>query len=668
MQAHGRSVRVQLAFVVLIVAVPLAALIAFLLYDTARRDEASAAGLAMQMAVTTADRTERYVETTRRALEAVTKRPHVREMDPQHCDPQLADLRELHGYLANIVVIDLDGRIICSANKLPAGIVRTGDPALLEAMVAKPRFRISRPFLGSVSKRWTVAMAQPVYGMNEKLAGIVAMGIDLQNWVSFSSMTGQPKGTVHDIVTTEGVIIGRSTEAADWVGRSAAASDIHKRMLERMSGTARALGTDGADRLWGFTPVPGTDWFARSSVSANRVVGPVRERVVEMTFLFTVVMAVALVAVYAVVSRLVRPMQKISEAVAARSAGALDVRVPVGGPREVAELAAELNRAIEAGERRDEHLRRFRAAMDLSGDAILLVDRATMKYVDVNQTFCELLGYSREEVLRMTPMDIFSADRATLERDYDALKEGDASAQVIEGVYLRKDGSTVPVEARRRMVRTEQGWVMVGTATDITERKAAEASLKASEERFRQTFDLAGSGVGLIGMDRRFLRVNRRLCEILGYPEAELLKVTGRQISHPDDLDVINEKRPLLYAGDLEAIRLEKRYVRKDGATIWVMLTITLQRNASGSPSTRSPSTRTSPRKSWRKRSSRRRTTSWRAPTPSSSSSPTSPRTTCRSRCAWWRATRSCCSGATRTSSRATRRSSWPSSSTAPRA
>jgi len=288
--------------------------------------------------------------------------------------------------------------------------------------------------------------------------------------------------------------------------------------------------------------------------------------------------------VYAMVTRLVRPMQRISEAVGRRAAGAADVRIPVGGPREVADLAAELNRAIDASERREEDLRRFRAAMDLSGDAILLVDRATMKYVDVNRTFCELLGYSREEVLGMTPMDIFSADRATLERDYDALKEGDARPQVIEGVYRRKDGTTVPVEARRRMVRTEQGWVMVGTALDITERKAAEASLKASEERFRRTFDLAGSGVALIGLDRRFLRVNPRLCEILGYPEQELLQLTGKQISHPDDLDVIDQQRPRLHSGEIDAIRLEKRYLRKDGSTVWVALTMTMQRDAAGQP------------------------------------------------------------------------------------
>src|SRR6185295_10721602 len=96
------------------------------------------------------------------------------------------------------------------------------------------------------------------------------------------------------------------------------------------------------------------------------------------------------------------------------------------------------------------------------------------------------------------------------------------------------------------------------------------AALRESEERFRRTFELAGSGLAHIAMDRRFMRVNRRLCEILGYPEHELLKLRGKDISHPEDADVINQQRPLLYAGDSDEVRREKRYVKKDGSTVWV--------------------------------------------------------------------------------------------------
>jgi len=112
----------------------------------------------------------------------------------------------------------------------------------------------------------------------------------------------------------------------------------------------------------------------------------------------------------------------------------------------------------------------------------------------------------------------------------------------------------------------------------------AEAALRESEERFRRTFELAASGIAHIGLDRRFIRVNRRLCEILGYPESELIGRTGRDLSHPEDVDVINKQRPRLYAGEISSVRVEKRYVRKDGSTVWVAFTMVVERDGAGKP------------------------------------------------------------------------------------
>jgi diguanylate cyclase (GGDEF)-like protein/PAS domain S-box-containing protein len=125
----------------------------------------------------------------------------------------------------------------------------------------------------------------------------------------------------------------------------------------------------------------------------------------------------------------------------------------------------------------------------------------------------------------------------------------------------------------------------IATQLSLFLRRAdAEASLRQSEERFRRTFELAGVGVAHIGLDRRFQRVNRRFCEILGYPEEELIGITGRDISHPEDQDAMNAQRPRLYAGELEALRGEKRYIRKDGSVVWVAYTLAVERDAAGKP------------------------------------------------------------------------------------
>jgi PAS domain S-box-containing protein len=106
----------------------------------------------------------------------------------------------------------------------------------------------------------------------------------------------------------------------------------------------------------------------------------------------------------------------------------------------------------------------------------------------------------------------------------------------------------------------------------------------ASEARFQRTFELAGLGIAYVALDRRFISVNHRLCEILGYPEQELLRLRGRDISHPEELDAINAQRPELHSGEIPCIRLEKRYLRKDRSVVWVAVTIVLERDAAGKP------------------------------------------------------------------------------------
>ncbi|MEO8755692.1 MAG: PAS domain S-box protein, partial [Casimicrobiaceae bacterium] len=134
-----------------------------------------------------------------------------------------------------------------------------------------------------------------------------------------------------------------------------------------------------------------------------------------------------------------------------------------------------LVRDITAQREGEENLQRLRAAIEISGDGFLLVDRTTMRYIEVNQALCDLTGRTREELLGMTPMEVFNADRATLERDDDAvIADAHCSASLVDGEYRRKDGSVVPVETHRGAFHTDDGWLIVGTARDITARRAAE--------------------------------------------------------------------------------------------------------------------------------------------------------------------------------------------------
>jgi diguanylate cyclase (GGDEF)-like protein/PAS domain S-box-containing protein len=231
-----------------------------------------------------------------------------------------------------------------------------------------------------------------------------------------------------------------------------------------------------------------------------------------------------------------------------------------------------------------EELLRFRVAMDMSGDAIYLVDRETMRFVDVNQTACKRMGYSREELLRLGPQDLLKSSRADIEKLYDEVIAAGAGGVTTESTARTKDGRESMTELHRCALRSENGWTIVSIARDITLRKRAEQALLENEERFRLTFELAGSGIANVDLDGRFQRVNRSLCELLGYSEAELVGRTVKDLSHPEDRDLTDAGRARVRSGELESTGTQKRYLRKDGTTVWVHLTVALVRDAAGSP------------------------------------------------------------------------------------
>ncbi len=115
-------------------------------------------------------------------------------------------------------------------------------------------------------------------------------------------------------------------------------------------------------------------------------------------------------------------------------------------------------------------------------------------------------------------------------------------------------------------------------------RAQAQAALRESEKRHAETIELAAIGIAHVDDAGRYTHVNRWMCELLGYSREELLRMTVKQISHPDDKHVTDKVRAQLRAGEIDSFQMEKRYLRKDGTPVWVQLTISVARDAAGRP------------------------------------------------------------------------------------
>jgi len=229
---------------------------------------------------------------------------------------------------------------------------------------------------------------------------------------------------------------------------------------------------------------------------------------------------------------------------------------------------------------------RYRRTFELAGSGLAQVG-LDGRFMRVNKRLCEMLGYAEGELIGMSVKDIsHPEDRNAVDDRRQNLFTGQAETIQIEKRYLRKDGGTIWAHVAIAMERDAAGKPLyaISVLDDITARKQTDAALRESEERYRRTFELAGSGVAHIGLDRKFIRVNRRLCEILGYPEHELIGMTGRQISHPEDLDVINNERAKMERGEVDHVRVEKRYLRKDGSAVWITFSMVVEHDEHGHP------------------------------------------------------------------------------------
>jgi diguanylate cyclase (GGDEF)-like protein/PAS domain S-box-containing protein len=207
--------------------------------------------------------------------------------------------------------------------------------------------------------------------------------------------------------------------------------------------------------------------------------------------------------------------------------------------------------------------------------------------VKINDTALAWLGYSRDEVVdKFTIDDIFvPAEVPEMRVRFEALvKEGDRFESHCR--LQCRDGSTKNVLLSTTAVRDPDRPALMARSifADTTALAHAEESLRLSEERFRGAFEAAAIGMALVGLEGRFLRVNRALCEIIGYPEPQLLELTCQDITHPDDTQADLAHVRSLLCGASRSYRMEKRCFHKNGQVVHVVLSVSLLRDSGGCP------------------------------------------------------------------------------------
>ena len=208
------------------------------------------------------------------------------------------------------------------------------------------------------------------------------------------------------------------------------------------------------------------------------------------------------------------------------------------------------------------------------------------RYLFANPAYLKFWGKPLSGVIGRTPSEVIGEARfqdlarPLLDRTFAGESVAYTATFDSPGTEIRKANvSFTPA-------RNREGGIIgaVVIIRDITDLEQARSALSSSQDINRVTFDHAAVGIAHVGLRGEWLEVNPRLCEIVGYTREKLMTLTFQDITHPDDLATDLEHVRGVLAGKELTYSMEKRYFRSTGETIWIELTVSLVRDASGNP------------------------------------------------------------------------------------
>ena len=258
--------------------------------------------------------------------------------------------------------------------------------------------------------------------------------------------------------------------------------------------------------------------------------------------------------------------------------------------RDITESKQAEMKLVIAKEKAEESEEKYKLLYDSNQMPISIFETDSLNFLSVNNAMSKKYGYTKEEFLTMTILDI--RPDSEIEKVKQAVKVIDEGL-VNAGIYLhkKKNGEIIQVEIIRCEIVFEGKRAKLVFAHDVTDRLkmeqdliAANITLKESEERMASAFNYASIGMAFVSPDGRWLKVNPAIPAMLGYTEAELLSKTFQDITHPDDLSKDLDNVRQMLEGTISTYQMEKRYFHKSGSIIWVLLSVSLVHNHEGKP------------------------------------------------------------------------------------
>jgi PAS domain S-box-containing protein len=234
--------------------------------------------------------------------------------------------------------------------------------------------------------------------------------------------------------------------------------------------------------------------------------------------------------------------------------------------------------ALKEGEQR------FRSVFEQAAVGVAIVDKEGC-IVEANRKLERILGYGIDELVGINVFEITTEEDSISERQLsEELLTGKRDSYSMEKRFICKEGNQIVGRLTVSLSKNSKDEIdfTIGVLEDVTEYRQVQEALTISEARFRSIFKSAGIGITIVDSEDHILEANEKYVDLVGYSLDNLKQMQISEFTYPDDAekDAIFFKE--IQKGKRDSYQMEKRYIRKDGLTIWVNLTVSAVRNQRG--------------------------------------------------------------------------------------
>src|SRR5579862_1807262 len=412
---------------------------------------------------------------------------------------------------------------------------------------------ISRPFVTTKDDKNAVLMiAVPVRDDGGRLIAILtgSLGLTQPGVLGNLQKAHIGKSGYFYLLSGDGVIIMHpdSRRVLERVG--ATKNELNERALnESFEGTEVTVNSRGVEMLTSLKRLHSVNWILGANFPTDEAFAPYHAFLIRWGMMSLACIVFALALQHFLVRRFTIRLQRFSTDL--RGVAKVDGCIQPIRPQQDAELREVSNSFNELVERLNERevalqlsmqarmadLQRFRLAMDASIDAIVLVNRTSMRVVEANATTCNMFGYTREELFHINPALLLGVTPGQLESVYDEVIAGRDTNPLAEPHVRHKDGSEVPVEVRRHAQRSGEDWIIVSVVRDVTERIKAAQQLRESERRFSDMLRNVELGSVMLDCEARITFCNEYLLRLTGWRYDEVIGKNWFEVFIPPDND-----------------------------------------------------------------------------------------------------------------------------------